>query len=200
MNTRCQIYSYYERDTQQISVEYNFCPYCQKKLESMESGGQERPTRPNCSFIHYRNPLPSVCVVILEGDRILLGKRAAPPGEGLWAIPSGYIEFEDDYINTAIQEAKEETGLDVKIQSIFNVLSSFYSPKYHFLVIYVISYVVGGELQAGNDMAEVAWFPIQGPLPELAFREDVDALKVLAQGEFEVLPISLDQPDQVSQR
>ena len=61
---------------------------------------------------------------------------------------------------------------------------------FHFLVIYVIAEVIGGETQAGDDMAEVEWFPIQGPLPKLAFVEDVDTLKVLTEGKFQVLPIS----------
>ena len=57
-------------------------------------------------------------------------------------------------------------------------------------MIYVIARVIGGEMQAGDDMAEVDWFPLQGPLPELAFAEDVDALKTLASADFKLLPIS----------
>ena len=44
-------------------------------------------------------------------------RRANEPGKGKWATPSGYIEFEDDYLSTAAREAKEETGLDVELQS-----------------------------------------------------------------------------------
>jgi ADP-ribose pyrophosphatase YjhB (NUDIX family) len=195
-----QIYHYYEKSTAKLSADYKFCPTCKTELKVIESGGLQRPSCSECGFIHFQNPFPTVCVTILDEDQILLGKRLGPPGEGRWAIPSGYIEFEDDYIHTAIQEAKEETGLDVEIQAVFNVLSSFYSPKYHFLVIYVFAKVIGGELQAGDDMAEVAWFPLKGPLPELAFVEDVDAIKVLAERGFKMLPISMDQSAPKSQR
>lgn len=198
MDTRRQIYSYYERENHSLD-DFTFCPYCQTKLTLIESGGRMRPACLDCGFIHYRNPAPTVCVAILDENRILLGKRAASPGDGLWAIPSGYIEYEDDYISTAIQEAKEETGLIVKIQAVFNILSSFYSPKYHFLVIYVIAKVIGGEMQAGDDMAEVNWFPIRGPLPELAFVEDEDALKVFAEQGFEGLRVSKDSATPKSQ-
>jgi len=175
-----QVYSYYNRNKTREAMDFKYCPNCQTKMILKESGGQERPTCTACGFIQFQNPLPTVCVAILDRDHILLGKRAEPPGEGQWAIPSGYIEFDDDFISTAIQEAKEETGLDVEIQSIFNVISSFYSPKYHFLVIYVIAQVVGGEFQAGDDMSEIAWFPIRGPLPELAFKEDIDTIQAFA--------------------
>jgi ADP-ribose pyrophosphatase YjhB (NUDIX family) len=194
-----QRYSHYDSHEAQANAAFKYCPFCQAELIRQNSGGILRPTCPACGFIHFRNPSPSVCVVILDQDRILLGKRAGPPGKGKWAIPSGYIEFEDDYISTAIQEAKEETGLDVEIQAVFNVLSSFYSPRYHFLAIYTLARVAGGELQAGDDMAEVDWFPLQGSMPELAFVEDVDAIKTLAEGNFKVLPISEDQPAPESQ-
>jgi ADP-ribose pyrophosphatase YjhB (NUDIX family) len=193
-----QIYAYYEQNLEQTIDDYQFCPNCGTELLLKESGGRERPSCSACGFIHFRNPAPAVCVVIIDGDRILLGKRAAPPGEGKWAIPSGYIEFEDDYVSTAIQEAKEETGLDVEVHAVFNVLSSFYSPKYHFLVIYVIAHMIGGEMQAGDDMVEVDWFSLLEPLPELAFIEDKDALKVLVTGNFKLLPISGDQVTQKS--
>jgi ADP-ribose pyrophosphatase YjhB (NUDIX family) len=175
-----QVYSYYNRIKTREAVDFKYCPKCQTRMILKESGGQERPTCTACGFTHFQNPLPAVCVAILDGDHILLGKRAGPPGEGRWAIPSGYIEFDDDFISTAIQEAKEETGLDVEIQSVFNVISSFYSPKYHFLVIYLIAQSVGGELQAGDDMSEVAWFHLKGPLPDLAFKEDIDTIQTFA--------------------
>ena len=190
MTSQQQVYTYYKRNSKTVLSGYKYCPYCQTKLTEKYSGGKERPTCPACGFILFRNPSPTVCVLIQDEDRLLLGKRAVPPGEGKWAIPSGYIEFEDDYLSTAIYEAKEETGLDVRIHSVFNVISSFYSPRHHFLVVYVIAERVGGELRAGDDMAEVDWFPIKGPLPELAFIEDMDTLNVLAEGNYKVLPIT----------
>jgi ADP-ribose pyrophosphatase YjhB (NUDIX family) len=112
----------------------------------------------------------------VRDSHVLLGKRAGEPGKGLWATPSGYIEYEDDFLCTAVLEAKEETGLDVEIRSVLNVLSSFVSPKFHFLAIYLLAEVVGGELTAGDDTDEVAWFPLSGPFPELAFMEDAEIL------------------------
>jgi 8-oxo-dGTP diphosphatase len=140
-------------------------------------------------FFHFKNPAPVVSLLVVHADQVLLGKRAGNPGQGLWGTPSGYIEYEDDFLTTAILEAKEETGLDVEIKSILNVLSSFVSEKYHFLVIYLLAKVIGGELAAGDDLQAVAWFPLSGPFPELAFVEDAEILDAYAKSQFVELAV-----------
>jgi ADP-ribose pyrophosphatase YjhB (NUDIX family) len=129
-----------------------------------------------------------VSVLVVDGERVLLGKRGGEPGKGTWSLPSGYIEYEDDFLTTAIREAKEETGLDVEVKSVINVISSFVTPRFHFLGVYVSAQVVGGVLAAGDDLDEVAWFPLLGPLPEMGFEEDVIVIEMVAQG-FEGLPV-----------
>lgn len=135
------------------------------------------------------NPAPAISVLIVDGERVLLGKRGAPPGKDKWAIPSGYVEYEDDFLTTAIREAKEETGLDVEIQSVVNVVSSFFSPGFHFLALYLLARPVGGELAAGDDLTAVRWFSLADPLPEMAFEEDVATLEMIATGRYEGLPV-----------
>ena len=104
-------------------------------------------------------------------------------------MPSGYVEWDDDFLSTGIQEVKEETGLDIRIESVLNVVSSFLSPSHHFLALFLLARVVGGEAEAGDDLAEIAWFPIGGPLPEMAFQEDADMLERYASGGVRGLPV-----------
>jgi 8-oxo-dGTP diphosphatase len=118
----------------------------------------------------------------VEGDRVLLGKRGGSPGKGTWSFPSGYIDYEEDFLTTAIRETKEETGLDVEICAIINVVSSFVSPSFHFLGIYVLARVMGGELGAGDDLEAVDWFPLAGPLPQMGFQEDIAIMEMVTQG------------------
>jgi ADP-ribose pyrophosphatase YjhB (NUDIX family) len=110
------------------------------------------------------------------------------PGRGTWSLPSGYVEWEDDFLSTAIREAKEETGLDVEVESILNVVSSFVSPRFHFLSVYVVARVVGGELAASDDLEAVEWFPVKGPLPEMGFEEDLRVIELYEHG-FEGIPV-----------
>lgn len=130
-------------------------------------------------------------ILIVEDDLLVLGKRRGEPGKGTWALPSGYVEFEEDFVSAAIREAKEETGLDVTVRAVINVVSSFVSPRFHFLGIYLLADVVGGSLRAGDDLEEVGWFALTGPLPALGFEEDACAIEVVTSG-LTGLPIDLD--------
>jgi 8-oxo-dGTP diphosphatase len=115
--------------------------------------------------------------MILKADHILLGRRSEHPGKGQWATPSGYIEFDEDFLTTGVREAKEETGLEVEIVSILNVTDSFFPPKHHFLNVYLLAHVVSGQLRAGDDMESLQWFPVCGPFPDMAFPEDIDLIE-----------------------
>jgi ADP-ribose pyrophosphatase YjhB (NUDIX family) len=167
-----QVFTAYNQEEYQATGGYEFCPLCQARLVTREDEHIPRQKCPQCSFVHFINPAPAVSILILDGGQVLLGKRAAPPGQGKWALPSGYIEFEDDFLTTGIREAKEETGLDIEIHAIVNVVSSFISPRYHFLTIYLLAHPIGGELAAADDLEAASWFSLSGPLPEMAFEED----------------------------
>ena len=184
-----QIFAAYNHKENQDTNNFRYCPFCRTTLILQESGNRHRPTCPNCGFIHFKNPAPAVCILVVQADQVLMGKRISNVGGGRWALPSGYIEYDDDFIIAAIHEVKEETGLDVKIQSIVNVDSAFLSPQYHFLTIYLLARVVGGELCAGDDFEEAAWFPVTGPLPEMSFRQDPELIRAYAQGELVGVPI-----------
>jgi 8-oxo-dGTP diphosphatase len=148
----------------------------------MESDYKSRPMCSRCGFVQHRNPAPTVSILVLDNGRVLLGRRSREPGKGTWSLPSGYIDYEDDFLTTAIREAKEETGLDIEIRSVINVVSSFVTPKFHFLGIYLVAQMVGGELVAGDDLEAVEWFLVKGPLPEMGFEEDVRTIEMYANG------------------
>jgi len=184
-----QVYVAYEGKEDPAADKFRYCPWCKTALTIKDIDHKLRSVCPGCGFIRFRNPSPAVSLLIVQDDQVLLGKRGGEPGRGKWSTPSGYVEYEDDFLTTAIREAKEETVLDVEIKSIVNVTSSFVSPGNHFLAIYLLASVVGGRLAAGDDLQEVAWFPLSGPWPELGFQEDVDVLEAYARTRFEGLPI-----------
>ncbi len=182
-----QVYAHYLQPAPPQG-EYRFCPSCGARTARIEEGHLMRPGCPVCGFRQYRNPAPTVSVLVVEGGRVLLGRRGGDPGKGTWSLPSGYIEFGDDFLTTAVRETAEETGLKVELRSLLNVVSSFVSPRFHFLNLFLVAQVVGGELQAGDDLEAVAWYPLAGPYPPMGFPEDEDALHLLASG-FAGLPV-----------
>lgn len=151
-------------------------------MQSQPESQAGRKACSHCGYVHYRNPAPAVSVLIAENGKVLIGKRSGEPGIGTWAIPSGYIEYDEDFLSAARREAREETGLNVEIQAILHVTSSFVSPRFHFLGIYVSARVVNGILAAGDDLESVTWHPLCDPLPPMGFEEDREIIQRYAHG------------------
>jgi 8-oxo-dGTP diphosphatase len=167
-----QVFSAYNEEGDTRPRYFKFCPLCGTQLALYERGGRQRPVCPNCGFVQFKNPVPGVVVVIEKDGQVLLGKRVGGFGEGKWGLPQGYIEFEEDFLTAAIREVKEETGLEVEIRAILNVVSNMLSPSLHSLAIILLAGVIAGEARAGDDLETLQWFPLGGPLPEMAFEAD----------------------------
>ncbi|GAM07826.1 ADP-ribose pyrophosphatase [Geobacter sp. OR-1] len=59
----------------------------------------------------YRNPLPTVDIIIeTEHGIVLIERKNEPFG---WAIPGGFVDYGESLENAAIREAREETSLEV---------------------------------------------------------------------------------------
>lgn len=163
-----------------------FCPRCGTACVARDVGGRERSVCTWCLHVQYRNPAPGVCVVVLQGDHVLLGRRTA--GDR-WAFPAGFIEFEEDFLTAARREAYEETGLEVAITGILAVSSNHHSERLHALVVAVAATRVGGDLRPGDEFSELCWLPVGGPLPPLAYEPDADLLSRLDPHRLRVLPV-----------
>ncbi len=169
-----QIFSTYSYQGNNGLTGIKYCSRCGKQYELREESGKIRPVCPHCGFIFYKNPSPGVSVLIVEDEQVLLCKRG--PGNfqsGKWCLPCGFMEFDEDYLIAARREVKEETGLNVKLESIINVSFNFLSQEVHSLVIVLKGEIIDGKLCPGDDIKEVEWFPLSGQLPEMAFAADI---------------------------
>jgi len=114
---------------------------------------------PNCGaeIEGYLNPLPTVDIIIeLHGKGILLIKRKNFPIG--WAIPGGYVDYGESLEDAATREAKEETGLDVKlIRQLHTYSKSDRDPRHHSISTVYIARARGNPF-AADDAAEVGIF------------------------------------------
>jgi 8-oxo-dGTP diphosphatase len=188
-----QVFSTYFGKEDGCLGQFEYCPFCGTQLALKEKGGRTRPACPSCGFVQYRNPVPGVVVLIEYEGCVLLGKRRGGFGAGKWGLPQGYIEFDEDFLSAAIREVKEETGLDVEIRAIINVVSNLLSPRLHTLAIVLLAGVVSGELCAGDDLETLEWVPLAEPLPEMTFEADEQIIEGYRQTKFESgLPVDAD--------
>lgn len=146
-----------------------FCPYCATPMQARLRFGKERRTCPACNFTQFQDPKVATSVLISEGDRVLLIRRAVPPRAGYWALPAGFVEADELPEQTAVREVHEETGLHVVLEGLVAVRRMANPDKPGFLMSYR-GRVVGGALQAQDDVSDARWFAA-GDIPwdDLAF-------------------------------
>lgn len=61
----------------------------------------------------YAPTFVTVDSVVIQSGHVLVVKRRAEPGKGLWALPGGFVEQDERLQNAAIRELIEETKISV---------------------------------------------------------------------------------------
>ena len=157
---------------------YRFCPHCGGALERrlLKAGEPERLVCTQCGFVFYVDPKIAVGTIIkTASDRLVLVKRAIDPGYGKWVFPGGYVDRGEPLTRAAIREAREECGLDVRLDGLVNVYS--YAGRAPVIIVYAAT-AIGGTLCADEECLETAEFDPQSiPWDQLAFSSTHDGLR-----------------------
>lgn len=147
----------------------------------MKAGDPLRPVCPRCGYIHYLDPKVAVGTVIETPDeRIVLVRRAIEPGYGLWVFPGGYVDRGEEVTVAARREAREEAGLEVRLDGLINIYS--YPGRPIVVIVYKAS-VISGELRIDEESLEARLFSrAEIPWDQLAFRSTHEALEDFYRG------------------
>lgn len=98
-------------------------------------------------------------VVIKKDGKYLLVQEKQPKAYGLWNFPAGRVDVGDTIEETAVKEAKEETGYDVELVKEIDIFqeSAIESSKHAFE-----AKIMGGELKFPEDeILDAGWFTFE---------------------------------------
>ncbi len=114
-----------------------------------------------------RNPVVTVDAIIeVEGGIILIKRKNPPPG---WAIPGGFVDYGESLEDAACREAKEETGLDIKLIRQFHTYSEPGRDPRHHTVSTIFIAAASGRPVAGDDAKEAGIFTKDSLPKDIAF-------------------------------
>lgn len=139
-------------------------------------GGRTYPSR----------PIPAVGVVVLRGDRVLLVQRGKEPRRGQWSLPGGAQKVGETVAEAARREVREETGLDVEILGLVDVVDSVIHDvagkvHYHYTLIDLAARAPTGEPHAGGDADAVRWVPLADLAEYVLWEETIRIVTEAAQ-------------------
>ena len=117
--------------------------------------------------IYPAQPVVSVGAVIVDADRVLLVKRGQAPLQGRWSFPGGVVELGETLEAAVAREAREETGLELTIGPVVQVLDRIERDaggrvEYHYVIVDYLCRVAGGTLACASDAADARWIDRAG--------------------------------------
>ncbi|MCK4509880.1 MAG: NUDIX hydrolase [Desulfuromonadales bacterium] len=125
------------------------CPHCGKQTKC------------------YRNPFPTVDIIIQIEDRIVLIERRNQPFG--WALPGGFVDYGESLEVAAMREAREETGLEVKNLRQFRAYSDPDRDSRQHNISLVFTADASGEPLAGDDAKNAQLFHLDNLPTPLCF-------------------------------
>ncbi len=161
-----------------LAPEINYCPRCGSAVTHEERFGKVRPVCPGCGWVYFADPKVAAAVLIEQNHRVLLIRRANDPFRGLWTLPAGFVDADEDPVRAAERECLEETGLHVHVTGVMDVLAGLEHPRGANMVIFYRAEIVSGKLHPTDDADAAEFFPLDN-LPPLAFEATQRILEAL---------------------
>lgn len=123
--------------------------------------------------LKYKNPCSTADAIVIRshgeitnvenGLRLLMVQRRNHPSIGLYALPGGFVEVNEDIGEGARRELMEETGLiDIPVQQMFTWGEVWRDPRTRIITTSFLALVDDSvnEVKAGDDAKDARWMDI----------------------------------------
>src|SRR5260370_1378354 len=122
-------------------------PACAAELVEREVEGRPLPACPDCDFIAFRDPKVVAVTALIEDGGAWLLRRGIEPRLGQWALPGGYVDFDEHPRAAAARECLEELGCEVQIDRLVGVHHA------HLVTAGVVIVAYAGRILSGTPRA-----------------------------------------------
>jgi len=148
----------------------NYCPACGAPTELRQAHGKLRPVCVRCGRVQFEDPKVAAAAVVVQPGHILLVQRRNAPARGMWTLPAGFVDAGEDPRQAAAREVAEETGLEVEVGDVADVIfEPAEGDRPATIVIVYWASLRGGALKAGDDALRTEFCPLEH-LPPIGFR------------------------------
>ena len=166
--------------SQDPSLPIRFCPRCgsdRLELRVPPRDDRERQVCARCGYTHYVGPALAAGVILHDGGRLCLVRRALPPGRGLWTFPGGFVDVGESPADAALRETTEETGHTGAIEGLVGVYPSEGPRGKPVVIVVYLARRTGDSAGTCEEVEEVRWFGRDDlPWGEFAFDSTEQAL------------------------
>ena len=112
-------------------------------------------------MIEYKNPTPTVDVILERESKVLMVRRKKDPYKDHLALPGGFVNEGETVEEAMKREAMEETSLEVHPLDILGVYSDPQrDPRKHIVTVVFVGIIVSGDLRANDDAASIEWIQL----------------------------------------
>lgn len=136
----------------------HYCFQCGTKLDSRFIENREREICPACGWIYYAQLKVGAAVLIEDGGKLLLLQRSYEPWKGTWMVPAGYVEADEDPVDAAIREVREETGLVVELGALFHVYYFDDDPRGNGVAFVYKAEKISGNMKINGESIDAKYF------------------------------------------